>query len=352
MKVTKEQLTELIRNKLMQAGLSREHADCVAEVLVYADLRGAHSHGAIRVEYYCERLDRGGINKHPEFKLEKTGSSTAIFHGDNGPGQVAAKLAMDEAIKIAKDTGVAVVGVRSISHSGALGYFVRQAAQEDLIGISVCQADPMVVPHGGTKPYYGTNPIAFACRGLGDDIVTFDMSTSVKSWGKVLEARVKKQPIPDTWAVGENGKPTTDPFRIRGLLPLAGPKGFGLAMMVDILSGMLLGLPFGGHVTELYGDLTQGRNLGQLHIVINPAYFTDLRRFKASVSQMMRDLNEMQPAEGFDRVRYPGQGSQERAERSEREGIDIADDIYSYLTSDKLHYNRYHMYDPFADKNY
>jgi ureidoglycolate dehydrogenase (NAD+) len=349
MKVTKDRLTELIRNKLMQAGLSKEHADQVADVLVYADLRGAHSHGAIRVEYYCERLDRGGINKSPQFRFEKTGPATGIFHGDNGPGQLAAKLAMDEAIKMAKASGIAAVGVRSISHSGALGYFVQQAAHEDLIGISVCQADPMVVPHGGSKPYYGTNPIAFAARGMNGDMVTFDMSTSVKPWGKILEARVKNEPIPDTWAVGEHGKPTTDPFRVRGLLPLAGPKGFGLAMMVDILSGMLLGLPFGKHVTELYGDMTQGRDLGQLHVVINPAYFTHTDIFKACISQMMRELNEMEPAEGFDQVYYPGQQSRMRAEISEREGIVIADEIYRYLVSDDLHYNRYHMYDPLAD---
>lgn len=349
MKVTKEQLTELIRNKLIQAGMTEEHADTVADVLVYADLRGAHSHGAIRVEYYCERLDRGGINKRPNFRFERTGSSTGIFHGDNGAGQVAAKLAMEEAIAMAKETGIAAVGVRSISHSGALGYFVRQAAREDLIGISVCQADPMVVPHGGTQPYYGTNPIAFAVKGLNEDMVTFDMSTSVKAWGKILEARVKNEPIPDTWAVGERGKPTTDPFRIRGLLPLAGPKGFGLAMMVDILSGMLLGLPFGKHVTELYGDMTQGRDLGQLHLVINPAYFTITEQFKSCVSQMMRELNEMEPAEGFDQVHYPGQGSRMRAEKSEREGIDIADEIYRYLISEQLHNNRYHMYDPFKN---
>jgi ureidoglycolate dehydrogenase (NAD+) len=349
MKVTQQELTELIRNKLIKAGMREEHADCVTEVLVYADLRGAHSHGAIRVEYYCERLEHGGINKNPQFRFEQTGPGTGIFHGDNAAGQLAAKLAMDEAIAIAKENGIAAVGVRSISHSGALGYFVRQAAREDLIGISVCQADPMVVPHGGSKPYYGTNPIAFAVRGLNDDMVTFDMSTSVKPWGKILEARVKNEPIPDTWAVGDHGKPTTDPFRVRGILPLGGPKGFGLAMMVDILSGMLLGLPFGKHVTELYGDLSQGRNLGQLHLVINPAYFTDPKQFKASVSQMMRELNEMEPAEGFAQVNYPGQGSDRRAEKSAREGIEIADEIYQYLISDQLHYNRYHMYDPLAD---
>ncbi len=148
-RVSKEKLTELISNKLHKAGLTEEHAAGVADVLVHADAKGVHSHGAMRVEYYAERIAKGGINHNPEFKFEKTGPCTAIFHGDNGVGHVAAKLAMDEAIKMAKENGIAVVGVSRIGHSGALSYFVQQAANEDLIGISVCQSDPMVVPFGG-----------------------------------------------------------------------------------------------------------------------------------------------------------------------------------------------------------
>lgn len=349
MKVTKDELKSLIKTKLTKAGLSKEHAEDVADVLAFADAKGAHSHGAIRVEYYAERIAKGGINTNPEFEFKKTGPSTGIFHGDNATGHVVAKRAMKEAIKMAKESGLAMIGVKKISHSGALAYFVQQAAREDLIGISVCQADPMAVPFGGSKPYYGTNPIAFSAPAINGKMITFDMATTEKAWGKILDARSKNEPISDTWAVDKNGDPTVDPFNVGGLLPIAGAKGFGLAMMVDILSGILLGLPFGSRVTPLYGDLSQNRDLGQLHIVINPAFFTDLDTFKVNIQQTMVDLNNMKPAPGFEAVLYPGQGSETRTVESEKHGINIVDEVYEYLISDTIHNGKYHNYDPLAE---
>ena len=105
-------------------------------------------------------------------------------------------------------------------------------------------------------------------------MITLDMATTVQAWGKILHARSKNESIPNTWAVDSNGEPTTDPLDVQALLPIAGPKGYGLAMMVDVLSGILLGLPFGNKVSSMYEDLTAYRRLGQLHIVINPAFFT------------------------------------------------------------------------------
>nr|WP_053365762.1 ureidoglycolate dehydrogenase [Bacillus sp. FJAT-27245] len=348
MKTTEEALKKLITVKLNKAGLSEEHAEGVADVLVHADLRGVHSHGAMRVDYYAERIAKGGITTNPNFTFKKTGPSSAIFDGDNGVGHVAAKKAMDHAIDMAKESGIAVVGVRRIGHSGALSYYVQQAAKEGLIGLSVVQSDPMVVPFGGVEPYYGTNPIAFAAPGKNDDIITFDMATTVQAWGKILHARSKNESIPDTWAVDKNGEPTTDPFKVNALLPIAGPKGYGLAMMVDVLSGILLGLPFGNQVSSMYHDLSEGRNLGQLHIVINPAYFTDLTTFKENISKMMSDLNNIKPAPGFEQVLYPGQNTTLVEQKSKLEGIEIVDDVYQYLESDVIHHNKYDNKDPFA----
>ncbi|PVZ87285.1 ureidoglycolate dehydrogenase [Serratia sp. S1B] len=348
MKVSKQQLHQLIQNKIHAAGLNLAHAGIVADVLAHADARGIHSHGAVRVEYYSERISKGGTNNNPHFTYEKTGPCSAVFDGDNGAGHVAAKLSMDHAIQMAKENGVAVVGVRRIGHSGALSYFVQQAAHAGMIGISLCQSDPMVVPYGGAEVYYGTNPIAFAAPAEGDDIVTFDMATTVQAWGKVLDARSRNAPIPDTWAVDSEGKHTTDPFAVSGLLPIAGPKGYGLMMMVDILSGVLLGLPFGKHVSSMYHDLSVGRELGQLHIVLNPAYFTNVSAFRQHVSQVLKELNAIKPAPGVEKVLYPGQGSHMRELESEKNGIDIVDEIYQYLISDDIYQRSYDHKDPFA----
>ncbi len=348
MKVSRQELYQLIRNKIHSAGLSLEHAGIVADVLAYADARGIHSHGAVRVEYYAERISKGGTNNQPHFTFEKTGPCSAIFDGDNGAGHVAAKLAMDRAIDMAKENGVAVVGVRRIGHSGALSYFVQQASKAGMIGISVCQSDPMVVPWGGADVYYGTNPIAFSAPAEGDENITFDMATTVQAWGKVLDARSRNVPIPNTWAVDAEGNNTTDPFSVSGLLPIAGPKGYGLMMMIDVLSGVLLGLPFGKHVSSMYHDLSAGRELGQLHIVLNPGYFTDESRFRQNISQVMQELNEVKPAPGVEKVLYPGQDSHLREAESNRNGIEIVDEIYQYLISDDIYQKSYDHKDPFA----
>jgi ureidoglycolate dehydrogenase (NAD+) len=348
LRVTKDELKSLIKNKLQKAGLKEDHAALTADVLAFADERGIHSHGAMRVEYYAERIAKGGINTNPDFKFEKTGPSTGIFHGDGGSGHVAAKLAMDEAIAMAKENGVAIVGVRDISHSGAISYFTHQASKENVIGFSVCQSDPMVVPFGGAEPYYGTNPIAFAAPGNDDKSLTLDMATTVQAWGKILHARSKNVEIPDTWAVDKNGEPTTDPFNVNALLPIAGPKGYGLAMMVDVLSGILLGLPFGNKVSSMYENLSEYRKLGQLHIVINPEFFTGIKNFKDNVSQSMEDLNQIKPAPGFSKVLYPGQNNDVIIEEYSKNGIEIVDDIIDYLKSDVVHNNQYDHKGAFA----
>lgn len=348
MKVTKEQLKDLIVTKLHKAGLTAEHAGIVADVLVHADARGYHSHGAMRVEYYAERIAKGGTTHNPNFEFTKTGPGTAIFEGDNGAGQVVAKLGMDEAIKMAKENGVAIVGMKHMGHSGALSYFVQQAADQDMVAISLCQSDPMAVPFGGAEPYYGTNPIAFGAPGKNGEHIIIDMATTVQAWGKILDARSKNNPISEGWAVDSEGAGTTDPFKVNALLPISGPKGYGLMMMVDVLSGILLGLPSGNKVSSMYHDLTVGRDLGQLHIVIDPNRFAGINAFKESVAQTMKDLNNIKPATGFDKVNYPGQRSAERESKSEKDGIEIVDHIYEYLTSDVIHNNAYDNKSPFA----
>lgn len=349
MKVGRKKLKQLMKDKLHKAGLNNDHADIMAEILTWADERGYHSHGAVRVEYYAERISKGGINANPKFAFEKTGPASGVYSGDNGSGYVAATLSMEEAIKMAKETGVAVVGAKNISHSGSLGYYVEMAAEEDLIGISMCQSDPMAVPYGGSEAYYGTNPIAFGIPTADGRKVIFDMATTVQAWGKILVSRSKKEPIPDTWAVDEDGNPTTDSTKVNALVPIAGAKGYGLMMMVDILSGVLLGLPFGKHVSSMYEDLSKGRDLGQLHIVIDPSRFTDIESFKKNMSTVLDELGEIKPAKGFDKVNYPGERALNRKEKYDKDGVEIVDHIYNYLISDDIHFNNYDHKNKFAE---
>jgi len=350
MKVSKEELHHLISNKLHKAGLNKIQADMAADVLTFADARGIHSHGAMRVEYYSERIAKGGITNNPKFSFTKETPSIGIFEGDNGCGLVAATEAMKEAIAMAKETGLAVIGIKHISHSGALLFYAEMAAKQDLVALSLCQSDPMVVPYGGAEEYFGTNPIAFGAPSADERCILFDMATTVQAWGKILHARSRKEEIPPSWAVDINGQPTTDSHKVNALLPIAGAKGYGLMMMVDILSGILLGLPFGKHVSSMYADLSKGRDLGHMHIVIDPSRFRNLDDFKRDISVMLDEVKQIRPAPGFTEVFFPGERGVAREKKYiESGGIEIVDDIYAYLVSDAIHFDRFDHKNRFAE---
>lgn len=346
--VEASELQDLMKNKFMAAGLKEEHAEETARHLTYADACGMHSHGTVRVAYYAERIAKGGVNLDPNITFEKTGSSSGVVHGDNGMGQYVCNEALKYAIDMAKDSGVAAVGVSRTGHSGMLSYYMKKAAEENLVALSMCQSDPMVVPFGGSENYFGTNPFAFSAPSTNGKSIVFDMATTVQAWGKILDARSKGRLIPDSWAVDGEGNPTTDPNSVKGLLPISGPKGYGLMMMIDVISGSLLGLPFGKHVSSMYEDLTQKRNLGQFYILMDPAKFTKLENFKKQVASMIDELHEMKPAKGYDQVYLPGERSQIRYRRAMENGIEVATEIYDYLKSDTVHLDMYNGRGAFA----
>lgn len=348
-RVEEKELHSLMKAKLMQAGLKEEHADEVATHLVFADLSGVHSHGAVRVDYYAERIAKGGITTEPSIHYEETGPSCGILHGDNGMGHYVALKGMEKAIDIAKETGIAIVGVSKMSHSGTMAYYLKKIADNNLIGISMCQSDPMVVPFGGAEVYFGTNPIGYSFPCEDRESVVFDMATSVQAWGKILDARAKNQSIPETWAVDAQGKPTTDPHNVHGLLPISGPKGYGLMMLIDVLSGVLLGLPHGKHVSSMYDKMEEGRDLGQLFIVFDPSQFGNMNTFKERIHDMVDELHEVKPADGFEQVYYPGELAYLNRQKYRRQGVPIAKSIYDYLVSDTVHFDQYGGKDPFAE---
>lgn len=350
MKLQREELKRLMKNKLVRAGLREDHAEMTAEILTWSDERGYHSHGSVRVEYYSERIAKGGITVNPRFEWRETGPCSGIFEGDNGCGYVAMTLATEHAMEMAKRNGIAVAGVRNVSHTGSIGYYAEMCAKQHLAALTFCQSDPMAVPYGGTEPYYGTNPIAFAAPAADGRNIVFDMATTVQAWGKILDKRSRGESIPPTWAVDEHGQPVTDPNQVNALVPIAGAKGYGLMMMVDIFSGVLLGVPFGSHVSSMYHDLSQGRNLGQLLIVMDPDRFAGRASFERDIAATMEELNAMRPVEGQEKVYYPGQRAEKRkTEAYETGGIEIVDDIYRYLVSDQVHFDRYDHKNRFAD---
>ncbi|WP_026703138.1 ureidoglycolate dehydrogenase [Salibacterium aidingense] len=331
--VKAEEVKELVVEKLISVGLSHNHAATVSDVLIHADLRGVHSHGVLRTEHYVKRLAKGGINADSDFSVERKGRAAALFDGDNGMGHVIGKEAMDYSIQLSKENGIGIVGVINSSHCGALSYFSEQAAKEDTISMIVTQTDSAVVPFGGAASYFGTNPIAFGFPAKNKRPIILDMATSNVAFGKVLHAREKGESIPPDWGVEEHGHPVTDPSEVKYLLPVGGPKGYGLALTVDVLSGILTGSAFGPSITPMYGNYEEYRRLSHTIITMDAGLFLEKEEFLTSIDQMIEELHKVTPAKGVEKVLVPGEPEQIKQEKYEKHGIPVSRTVYDYLKS-------------------
>jgi ureidoglycolate dehydrogenase (NAD+) len=328
--VKKEELLKVVSRKLAQAGMPRKDADVVADVLVYADLRGVHSHGVIRVEHYLQRIRSGGMNLKAEMTLDRLKPSVGLVDAKGAAGHVSMKFAAEEALKIAAEQGVALVGVKNNSHCGALAYYADIALKAKKAMLVCGNVNKLVVPFGGAEPFFGSNPMAFGFPGEKDDIL-LDMATSEVAWGKILTSREKNAPIPDNWAVDSDGKKCTDPHEAAALLPFGGPKGYGITVMVEALTGLLVGGVFGPHVKLMYGDYDKYRDLSNLIIVIDPAVFWGGNGYLGMAQTMIDEIHRIPPAPGFEKVLVPGEIERNAMERYSKDGIPVPKSIYGFL---------------------
>jgi ureidoglycolate dehydrogenase (NAD+) len=316
-RVPHERLKSFIAACLEKLGLQAADARLVAETLVAANLRGVDSHGVVRLPHYATRLRNGTVKARPNITARRTAPSAAVVEGDAGMGQLVAVRAMNEAIKLARETGVGAVVARNSSHCGACAYFVELAVKEGMIGVALTHTDSIMVPPGMKRIFLGSNPIAFGAPGAREPVI-IDMSTTHVAWGKVIVARQEGKPIPPDWGVDDQGKPTTDPQRVVGLAPTGAHKGYALALMIEILCAQLAGVPFGRHVTKMYGELNKPRNLGHFMLALDVARFTDPKEFGA---QIVRFLDEVRAEEAL----APGDPERSSAERRRREGIPLGE---------------------------
>ncbi len=316
------ELKGFIYRILSAAGLCEANARIVADSITAAELFGFHSHGVIRVPHYIKRLRIGSLNGNPTIRLVQRRGNTAIVDGDHGVGHAVAFFAMQEAIKLA-ESGIGFVGVRKSSHFGIAGYTAIQAVKRDMIGIVVSHTDASVIPYGGKRPAVGTNPLAVAVPTDREYPVLLDMATSAASLGKILVAKSKGESIPPDWGVDEAGIPTTDPAKVKYMTPMAGPNGYGLAVIFDILSGPLTGALFGKKLPLMYGDYDKHRELGHFIGAIRVENFLPVEEFKKNVGTMIDDIHATPAAPGFDRVLVPGEKEYLTQLQYGKEGIPI-----------------------------
>jgi ureidoglycolate dehydrogenase (NAD+) len=279
---------------LEKVGVPPPEARLVGESLVQTSIWGIDSHGVLRLTHYLRRLTIGSIKAASTPVVMRTGPVTAQVHGEDGLGIVHATLAMETAIEMARESGVGVVGVGHSSHCGAVGLYSRIAARERLVGIAMTHSSSVVVPHGGRDRYFGTNPVSIAFARQGGEPVCLDMATSQVAWNKVLNARIENQALEPGLAVDVNGNPTTDPHAARAAIPLGGPtygyKGYGLALMIDLLCGAMNGMTYGRHINNMYEELDRPRKIGHLMIAIDPGRFAGGETLEATVDAMVKDL--------------------------------------------------------------
>jgi LDH2 family malate/lactate/ureidoglycolate dehydrogenase len=315
---------------LEAAGLESEPAATVAKTLVWTSLRGTDSHGVARVPLYADRLRTGVLNGRPRPSVMQRDGAIAAVDGDHGPGQVAGVLATDLSIELAREHGVGLALVRRSGHYGAAAFYAMRAAKAGLVGISLTNAEPGVIPYGGIEPALGTNPIALAAPAGGGAIFNLDMATSQVALNRINNARDEGRPIPEGWGVDEQGQPTTDPEKVIAGVPLGGYKGYALALMVEVLCGALTG----AGAREEDGI----RNIGHFHLAIDPERTVGRDAFAGVLAGLLDELRAIPPARGFDEVLVAGDPEDRERARRERDGIPLQPALWAKLTalSDEL----------------
>lgn len=279
---------------LRRFDLPEDDARCLADSLVQTSLWGIDSHGIARLTHYLNRLTHGSIQAKPNIVVTHSGPGTAQVAGDRGLGIVVAHRANRVAIEIARENGLAAVGVSDSSHCGAVGLYSRVAAREGLIGMAFTHSDKIAAPHGGHRPFLGTNPISMAFPREGGEPVCLDMATTSIPWNRVMNARREGAAIAPGVAVDGDGHDTTDAQTANALRPLGGldygHKGYGLALIVELLCGPLNGNPYGPQIGPMYAELERPRRIGAFFVVLDPSRFAGGPMFATAVEQMARAL--------------------------------------------------------------
>jgi LDH2 family malate/lactate/ureidoglycolate dehydrogenase len=315
-------------------------AEITADVLVEANLRGVDSHGVDQLRRYVNGLQSGLMVPRPNEKTLRETATTALIDADAGLGQPASFRSMQRAIEKAEKSGIGFVTVRNSNHYGIAGYYAMMALQYDMIGISLTNANVSVVPTFGQRPMIGTNPISVAVPAGHQLPFVLDMATSTVAVGKITVAHRQGKPIPEGWAIDKTGAPVTDPGRVLdnrsqgrpgGVLPLGGVgellgghKGYGLAMLVEILSAVL---PGAACLDATYPTAADGApapaNLGHFFGAIRIDAFRPLTQFREEMDDVILRIKDSPKAAGADRIYIPGEKEFKEARHRSKNGIPL-----------------------------
>lgn len=346
--VTEKKLRDFVEAVFLTYNLTKEEAFVCSDNLVMADMRGVHSHGVARLKRYVDSIAQGLIFplKKPTVVLETP--NTATIDGNAGLGQIVGYHSTKIAIEKAKKTGIGVVTVRNSNHYGIAGYYANMMLQEKLLGISMTNSAPLVVPTFGKEMMLGTNPVSLAAPTKRNRPFFLDMATSVVPRGKLEVYNREGKTMPDGWCVDEKGKACSDPAKVLnnmsnriggGILPLGGEgelfsgyKGYGLALIVDILCGVLSG---GAYSDLVYGEGKEGKgeppNVGHFFMALKIENFVDFDTFTSKMDDLLDRIKKSAKAEGENRIYIHGEKEYEKVEKYQKEGIPLQEKVYETL---------------------
>lgn len=310
-----EQMRDLLADLFEAAGTSAAAARTMGEALVEADLEGLPSHGVAQAEIYLERLLLGSVSTHDAPEMVVDTGAMAVLDGRHMLGHLVAAQAMDLAVQKARQFGVGVISVRHAFHFGAAGRYVGQAAAAGCIGLAMCNSRAVMPAPGGAEKLVGTNPIAFGIPTATQPPFIIDMATSAGTVGRIRSALRAGEEIPEGWAVDAEGRPTRDArAALEGmLLPMGGAKGFGLALVIDLMAGLLATGALGDRITGLHVDIDRPFDTSHLFMAIDIEHFRPLAGFLADADAAAERIRNSRRAPGVARIHTPGERRWEAA---------------------------------------
>ncbi|SDE05228.1 Ldh family oxidoreductase [Sporomusa acidovorans] len=322
--VNSSELQELARKLLEAVNVPPEDAAIAAEVMVDTNLKGVESHGVRWLDIYLKRIQSGCVKPITALKTIKEKAGLLLLDAQGGLGQVAMSKGIDMGIAKAKTAGICAVAIRNSNHFGACGYYTAKAAEADMAALVMTNGTPLMAPWGGITPCIGTNPFSYGFPGPKHPVV-LDMATTATARGKVFLAAQKGYDLPAGMALNKEGEPTVNPKEaLEGiLLPVGGPKGYGLSLIIDILAGIVTGSNHGQNITSLYGDLEHMQNIGHFAVIINLEDFISLDDYMKEMEQSRKEIKSSKLAKGCQEVFVPGEIEANKYNQSIKEGITL-----------------------------
>jgi len=303
-RVSQTDLEAFTKSVFEHAGMPSNDAAVEAEVLVWANLRGVDSHGVLRIPAYLANAESGKMNPNPDIQIKNETPATFCIEADRAFGPIVTTRAVRMVIDKAKTAGIGWGLIRNLTHQGAMAYYSSMAAREGMAGIAIVCSPPNTAPFGARARGVHNSPISIAVPAGRHQVLCLDMATSVAAFGKVSVAKDKGIPLPPGWALDEEGNPTTDPDLAKILVPAGGPKGSGLAMMFECLTGLMVDNPL---LQPVITGATWEPKQNSLVAAINIANFIELDTYRNHVDNLIDAIKSLPPAEGHKEVFVPGE---------------------------------------------